>query len=58
MDTVPMSPDAKKAFQGFAKDILTPFNVIASTTVAFTSGQPLPKGKVDVVVSGTVTASF
>ena len=58
MDTLPLEPDAKKAFQAFAKDLLTPFNVIASTNVALASGSPLPKGKVDVVVSGTVTASF
>jgi hypothetical protein len=58
MDTIPLEPDAKKAFQALAKDLLTPFNVIASTNVALASGSPLPKGKVDVVVSGTVTASF
>lgn len=57
-DTILLEPEAKKAFQSFAKDLLTPFNVIASTKVALTSGSPLPKGKVDVVVSGTVTASF
>jgi hypothetical protein len=58
MDAIPLEADAKKAFQGFAKDIQTPFNVIASTNVALASGSPPPKGKVDVVVSGTVTASF
>jgi hypothetical protein len=57
-DTILLDPEAKKAFQSFAKDLLTPFNVIASTNIALTSGSPLPKGKVDVVVSGTVTASF
>jgi hypothetical protein len=57
-DTILLEPEAKKAFQSFAKDLLTPFNVIASTKVALTSGSPLPKGKVDVVVSGTVTAWF
>ena len=58
MDTIPLEPAAKKAFQGLAKDIRTPFNVIASTNVALTSGSPPPRGKVDVVVSGTATASF
>ena len=57
-DTILLDADAKRAFQAFARDFQTPFNVIASTNIALRSGSPPPKGRVDVTVTGTVTASF
>jgi hypothetical protein len=58
MNTIFLEPDAKQAFRGFARDFQTPFNVIATTSVALRSGSPPPQGKVNLTVTGTVTASF
>jgi hypothetical protein len=58
MDTIPLEPDAKQAFQSFARDFQTPFNVIASTNIPLRSGSPPPHGEIKVLVSGTVTATF
>jgi hypothetical protein len=58
MDTIPLEPDAKQAFQSFARDFQTPFNLIASTNIPLRSGAPLPHGEVKVIVSGSGTASF
>ena len=58
MDTISLTPDAKQAFGRFAKDFRTPFNFIGSTTMTLRSGSPPPMGRVDVTVTGTVTASF
>jgi hypothetical protein len=58
MDTIPLEPDARQAFQSFARDFQTPFNIIASTNIPLRSGAPPPKGEFKVLVSGTITATF
>jgi hypothetical protein len=58
MDTIPLEPGAKQAFQSFARDFQTPFNIIASTNIPLRSGSPPPYGEVKLIVSGTVTATF
>lgn len=56
--TVPLDDAAQQAFSAFAKDFQTPFNIILSTDILVKSGDPVPMGKIDLTVSGTVQAGL
>ena len=50
--------EAQMAFSNYAKDLMTPFNIIASTKVSALSGSMLANGSVEIEVTGTVFAKF
>jgi hypothetical protein len=56
--TIALTPDARQAFGSLARDLKTPFNLIASTRIKIVSGGVTPSGKVDLDVSGKITAKF
>jgi hypothetical protein len=56
--TLMLSPQAQEAFSAHARDLQTPFNLIASTAIVLRSGSPPPMGKVDLTVTGTVRVKF
>ena len=51
-------PGRQAGLRGLCPGFQTPFNLIGSTTINLRSGTPTPRGKVDVTVTGTVTAAF
>jgi hypothetical protein len=55
---VELEPDAEQTFAGYAADFATPFNFIATTTVVVVSGSPVPSGRVDISVTGQVSAKL
>jgi hypothetical protein len=54
MKTIDTPAAARTAFAMYARNVMTPFNFIASTNVAILSGAPAPKGQVLVEVTGTI----
>jgi hypothetical protein len=52
---VALDPNAQQAFAGYAKNLDTPFNFIATTTVVVGAGMPIPSGQVIVSVTGRVS---
>jgi hypothetical protein len=56
--TLTLSAEAQQAFSAHARDLRTPFNLIASTAMLLRSGSPTPMGKVDLTVTGTVRVKF
>jgi hypothetical protein len=56
MQTQETPADAQKAFAMYAKDVKTPFNIIAKTTMSILSGTPISQGQIDIKVTGTVSA--
>lgn len=53
---VALEADSETVFSGYAQNFGTPFNFIARTTVVVDSGNPAPSGKVDITVTGQVSA--
>jgi hypothetical protein len=58
MGTVMLESDAAATFSSFTKSLSTPFNLIATTTVHVPSGSPTPSGKIDMTVTGRLSASL
>jgi hypothetical protein len=56
--TIVLSPQAQQAFSTHARDLQTPFNLIAGTTMVVRSGSPPPMGEVSFKVTGTITVKF
>jgi hypothetical protein len=48
----------QQAFSSFARNVQTPFNIIMSTDILVKAGDPVPMGRIDFGVSGTVEAKF
>jgi hypothetical protein len=55
---VPLDGPGQQAFSSFARAVQTPFNLIMSTDILVKSGDQVPMGKIDFVVSGTVEAKL
>jgi hypothetical protein len=55
---VDLSPDSEQIFATYAHELATPFNFIATTTIVIPSGSPIPSGRVDITVTGQLTASL
>src|SRR6185436_10617690 len=55
---VPLDASAQQAFSNFARATQTPFNLITSTGWVVKSGDPVPMGSIDFVVSGQVEAKL
>ena len=55
---VAIVPDAEQIFAAYAHDPATPFNFIATTTVVIPSGSLIPQGKVDITVTGQISAQI
>jgi hypothetical protein len=53
---VVMDPAGQATFSQYLSAFTTPFNLIAYTVVVLPSGSPTPTGKVDVTVTGTISA--
>jgi hypothetical protein len=51
-----LDPNGQAAFSQYASHFTTPFMLIAHTTMVVPSGSPPPSGKVDVTVTGKVSA--
>jgi hypothetical protein len=58
MGTVMLESDAASTFASFTHTLSTPFNLIATTTVHIPSGTPVPSGKIDMNVTGRLSASL
>jgi len=58
MGTVMLESDAAATFASFTHTLSTPFELIATTTVHVPSGTPVPTGKIDMNVTGTLSASL
>jgi hypothetical protein len=56
--TIVLTAEARRAFEALARDLQTPFNLIASTTIVVRSGSPAPMGRVDLTITGRVSATF
>jgi hypothetical protein len=56
--TVPLDASAQQIFSTFARATQTPFNVILSAPILVKSGDPVPAGHVDFIVSGKVEAKL
>lgn len=55
---VPLDGPAQQTFSSFARNVQTPFNIIMSTNILVKGGDPVPMGKIDFGVGGTVEAKF
>jgi hypothetical protein len=55
---VPLTAEGREAFAAIARDLESPFNLIATTRVAIVSGTPAPNGKVALSVTGRITVRF
>jgi hypothetical protein len=55
---IALTQEARQAFAMLARDIRTPFNLIASTKIRIVSGGVTPTGQVDLTVTGKITAKF
>lgn len=53
-----ISPDAEQIFAPYAHAPSTPFTFIATTTVVIPSGSPIPNGRVELTVTGQVSAEL
>lgn len=53
---VVLDPAGQAAFTQYAHQLGTPFNLIATTTMVVAPDKPVPTGKVDATVTGTVAA--
>jgi hypothetical protein len=56
--TVQKSPNADAVLQMYTKNVSTPFNVIAATTVVTAGGTPVPNGHITVTIGGAVSAQL
>jgi hypothetical protein len=56
--TITLDADARRAFEALARDLQTPFHLIAATTIMIRSGSPAPSGQVELSVTGKVTVKF
>jgi hypothetical protein len=56
--TIALTPAASQAFTVAARDVRSPFNLIASTRIRIVSGGATPTGWVDLSVTGKITAKF
>jgi hypothetical protein len=56
MGDVAIDPGGQAVFTQYAMQFGTPFNLIAHTTMVVAPGSPVPAGKVDVTVTGKVSA--
>jgi hypothetical protein len=56
--TVMLEPDAAATFSSFTRTLSMPFNLIATTVVHVPSGSPVPSGKIDLSVTGRLSASL
>ena len=54
--TVDKEPGASATLVSFAKDPSTPFTFIGTTVVKVPSGSPIPAGRIQIVVSGRMSA--
>jgi hypothetical protein len=55
---LPLTPEAQQAFGAFARDLRTPFNLIAATKGKLVSGSAMPTGNVVFTLTGRATAKF
>jgi hypothetical protein len=55
---VTLDPEGQALFTQYAHQLGTPFNLISTTTMVVAPGDPVPTGKVDAVVTGTVSAKL
>jgi hypothetical protein len=55
---VHLSADGQAAVGRFAKDFRQTFKVFARAQLSFKAGDPVPKGKLDLTVTGTLKASL
>ena len=55
---VVLDPAGQAAFTQYAHQLSTPFNLIATTTMMVAPGNPVPAGRVDATVTGTVSAKL
>jgi hypothetical protein len=53
---VKLASNSKAVFNKYAHAFGTPFNFIATTTVVVPSGTPIPNGRVDITVTGQLSA--
>jgi hypothetical protein len=53
---VALEPSAGATFAGYAHNFGTPFTFLARTTVKVGAGAPFPMGRVDITVSGVLSA--
>jgi len=58
MGSVMLESDAAATFASFTHTLSTPFELIAATTVHVPSGTPVPSGKIDMNVTGRLSASL
>jgi hypothetical protein len=56
--TVTLDPDAAATFASFTRTLSSPFSLIATTTLHVPSGSPTPSGKIDISVTGSLSASL
>jgi len=54
--TIDREPSASQTLVSFAKDPATPFTFIGTTVVKVPSGSPIPMGRIQIVVSGRMSA--
>ncbi len=57
-EEVDIDQEGQQNFSAFARDFLTPFTIIASTTIIVRGGSAAPQGRVDFSISGKVEARF
>lgn len=55
---VRLEDDAEQIFARYAAEFATPFTFLATTTVVVPSGSPIPNGRVDITVTGQVSAGL
>jgi hypothetical protein len=56
--TVTLEPDAAATFASFTRTLSNPFSLIATTTLHVPSGSAAPSGKIDLSVTGRLSASL
>jgi hypothetical protein len=56
--SITLTPPARADFALLARDLRTPFNIIASTRIRIVSGGATPTGRVDLSMTGKITAKF
>ena len=56
--TVQKAANADAVLEMYTKNVSTPFNVIATTTVVIAAGTPVPNGHITVTIGGAVSAQL
>jgi hypothetical protein len=56
--TVQKAANADTVLEMYTKNVSTPFNVIATTTVVIAAGTPVPNGHITVTIAGAVSAQL